>query len=554
MPLFAEAASMSLELRIPLSIMTFLQYAIWGAWFVVLGNYLNTLKFSRADIGRIYATMSLGAIISPMFLGTLADRYFSSQHLMGVLHILGAFLLYSMAQVKDARVFYWVTLLYALVYSPTLALSNAVIFATVPATTSFGELRVMGTIGWIAAGLSLRLFIRPGQAVNNSPLLLAAALSLALGIFSFFLHDSPPLAAGTGAEAKAIMGVFLEVEKDKGGSGYKEPPIISIKGGGGSGAVAEVQVEDGKVVKVEMKNPGKGYTSAKDIEVEVSGGGGSGAKLKPSLQVVEAKVEAGGSGYKAKKIPLVIGDGQGAVVESTLGDNGSISEITVIKGGSGYTKEPSLVFPQPGIPFVGAFKLFSETEYAVFFVVSFLITIALAFYYSFAGLYLEQGVGVKSENVGPLMTIGQWVEIPFLFFLGWFVITLGMKNVLLIGMAAWGLRYAIFAIRPPLPLILVGVGLHGICFDFFFAAGMMHTENIAPVGLKASAQSLFAVLTYGLGMWLGTEAAGWLNQRFTKETTDPVTGQTSRLSDWRSFWLIPAVGVVVCLVLFVVLT
>jgi hypothetical protein len=551
MLLFAESTSMSLELRIPLSIMTFLQYAIWGAWFVVLGNYLNTLKFTRADIGRIYATMSLGAIISPMFMGTLADQYFSSQHLMGVLHLLGAVLLYSMAQVKDARIFYWVTLLYALVYTPTLSLSNAVIFATVPATTNFPELRVLGTIGWIAAGLSLRLFIRPGQSVNNSPLLLAAVLSLVLGVFSFFLPDSPPMAAGKGAEAKAIMGVTLA--KKEGGSGYKQPPTITIKGGGGSGAVAEAKVKDGEVVEVEMKNPGKGYTSAKEISVEVTGGGGAGAVLTPSLQVVEARVEEGGSGYKAKKIPLVIGDGKDASLESTVGDNGTIAEIKVIKSGTGYSKEPSLLFPQPGIPFLEAFKLFADREKAVFFVVSFLITIALAFYYSFTALYLEQGVGVKSENVAPLMTIGQWVEIGFMLTLAWFVTTFGMKNVLLIGMAAWGLRYAIFAMRPPLPFVIIGIALHGICFDFFFAAGMMHTEIISPVGIKASAQSLFGVLTYGLGMWLGTEAAGWLNQRFTTESTDPATGMTSRVTDWKSFWLIPAVGVVVCLVLFVVL-
>src|SRR6476620_9930227 len=93
MLLFAEAPAFSLELRVPLSIMNFLEFAIWGAWFVVLGNYLDSLKFSRSDIGRIYATMSLGAVISPMFVGTLADAYFSSQYLMGVLHIWGAMLL-----------------------------------------------------------------------------------------------------------------------------------------------------------------------------------------------------------------------------------------------------------------------------------------------------------------------------------------------------------------------------------------------------------------------------------------------------------------------------
>jgi nucleoside transporter len=404
--LFADSAqaaqSMDLALRIPLSVMNFLEFAIWGAWFVVLGNYLNTLGFSRKDIGRIYATMPIGAIIAPMFLGTIADRYFAAEQCMGVLHLLGAILLFAMAQIRTPRVFYWTALAYSLVYSPTLTLANAVVFAHVPKSLDFPEIRVLGTIGWIAAGLSLRLLIKPGEQVNNRPLLLAAGLSVVLGFYSFFLPHTPPSA-----------------------------------------------------------------------------------------------------------------------------DTGEI-------------------------PFVKAFRMFEQTGPAVFLGAAFLITIALAFYYSFTALYLEQGVKVKPQNIGPLMTIGQWVEIAFMLSLAWFITTLGMKWVLVLGMAAWGLRYGIFAARPPLPLIVLGIALHGICFDFFLAAGMIHTENIAPADIKASAQSLYGVLTYGLGMWLGTEASGWLNQYYTTETIDPETGEKVRVTDWRRFWLVPCAGVVAALVLFVI--
>src|SRR5205814_3793380 len=130
--------------------------------------------------------------------------------------------------------------------------------------------------------------------------------------------------------------------------------------------------------------------------------------------------------------------------------------------------------------FLEAIELLEEPSFAVFFGVSFLITLALAFYYSFTALYLENALGVRPENVGPLMTVAQWVEIIFMFTLPWFLAELGMKWVLAIGMAAWGVRYAIFASRGPLPLILVGIGLHGICFDFFFAAGFIHVQNTAP--------------------------------------------------------------------------
>ncbi len=203
------------------------------------------------------------------------------------------------------------------------------------------------------------------------------------------------------------------------------------------------------------------------------------------------------------------------------------------------------------IPFIKALRMFQDPGSAVFLVSVFLVSIALAFYYSFTALYLEQGVKVKPENVGPLMTIGQWVEIIFMLTLAWFIRSLGMKWVLVAGMAAWGVRYAIFAARPPLALIVVGIALHGICFDFFLAAGAIYTDAIAPADIKASAQSLYAVLTYGLGMWLGTEASGWLNQFYTREAVDAATGEKVRVTDWGKFWLVPCVGILAALVLFI---
>jgi hypothetical protein len=478
--LFADAPPLSLELRLPLSVMNFLEFAIWGAWFVVLGNYLDSLGFSRKDIGRIYATMYLGTVISPMFVGTIADRYFASEHLMGVLHLVGAGLLCWMAYIRSPRPFYWVALLYALIYAPTLALVNSVAFTHIPdAGRDFPSIRVLGTIGWIAAGMSLRLLIKPGQPVNNRPLLLAAVLSLALGLFSFLLPHTPPPAAGSGAEAVAV-------------------------------------VEGGKVVAVRVVNPGEGYQVPPALTV--AGGGGSGAKLKANLNA-----------------------------------QGGIDSVEVVESGSDFTSAPAVQFPTARIPFVQAIGLLKDPSFAIFFGVSFFITLALAFYYSWTALFLERDAGVKPQNVGPLMTIGQWMEIIFLLLLPWFLENLGMRWVLTIGMLAWGIRYAIFASRGPLAILLIGVALHGVCFDFFFAAAFIHVDNTAPVEIKSSAQSLFAVLTYGLGMWLGTEASGWLNQAFTVEVPDPKTGTPVRTTDWRKFWLVPCVGVLISLVAFVAL-
>jgi MFS family permease len=542
--------ALDLSVRIPLSILNFLEFAIWGAWFVVLGNYLNSLQFSRKDIGRIYATMSLGSVIAPMFVGTIADRYFASEQLMGGLHLVGALLLYAMAQLRTPRGFYWTALVYALVYAPTLALVNSVVFANVPdAERDFPTIRVVGTIGWIAAGMSLSFLIPSGQQINNRPLLLASALSLVLGVYSFFLPHTPPAASGSGAEARAELGLGAILAADL-GAGYKEPPTVLIEGGGGSGATAKALIKDGEVKGFEVTSEGKGYTSVPTIKL--TGGGGASALAK--LHVVAVNVVHPGSGYQVPPaIGLTGGGGKEAEVKAQLTEKGEVGSIQVVKKGSDYTSPPSVNFPTAEIPFLKAFALLKEPSFAVFFGVSFLITLALAFYYSFTALFLEKGLHVKPQNIGSLMTIGQWVEIIFMFTLTWFLKSLGMKWVLAIGMAAWGVRYAIFASRGPLPLILFGIALHGICFDFFFAAGFIHVQKTAPAEIQASGQSLFAVLTYGLGMWLGTEASGWLNQYFTKETIDPVTGEKVKVTDWTKFWLVPAVGVLISLALFLLL-
>src|SRR5262249_28123000 len=156
-------------------------------------SYLGTLGFSGTQAGLLFGNMALGAIISPMIVGMIADRFFASERLMAILHLAGAALLYWMAQIKDPAqfaLFYVVSLAYALVYNPTLALSNSITFSHVPdATRDFPSIRVLGTIGWIAANVFV------GKALNaltNQPLLLAAGLSALLGVWSLVLPHTPP--------------------------------------------------------------------------------------------------------------------------------------------------------------------------------------------------------------------------------------------------------------------------------------------------------------------------------------------------------------------------
>jgi nucleoside transporter len=425
-----------------LSVMMFLQFAVWGAWFVVLGLYLEKgLKFTGAEIGWIYSTMALGGIFAPMVIGQIADRYFSSEILMGILHLLGAALLVAMANVanftNDAQVvnlgftqfkasfvvFYVIALIYSLLYSPTLVLANSITFTHVPKATYFPSIRVWGTIGWILAnycitfGSALPWFTQKPEE-TNLPLYLAAGFSVFLGAYSFFLPHTPP--AGKAGDAF------------------------------------------------------------------------------PALRAV------------------------------------------------GLLRSPA---------------------FAVFFGVSFIITIVLAFYYSFTGIYLggdtlphlPEATRNLSFHIGEtkfdvmtvanVMTLGQIAEMVLLPMLPLFLRFMGMKWVLALGMLAWGVRYFLFSLGADGTVgpwvVIASLALHGVCFDFFFAAGFIYVDNEAPPEIRASGQALFTFLTYGLGMWLGNIISGYVVDHYS-------FGEgKAKTYNWYAIWLVPSAGVLVSLLLFI---
>ncbi|NDH94032.1 MAG: hypothetical protein EBZ13_05750, partial [Planctomycetia bacterium] len=162
----------------------FLEFAIWGCWFVVLGNLLNARGFSRQDIGRIYGTMPIGSMISPLFIGPLADRFVHTETLIGLAHLIGAGLLFVMAKAKNPRPFYWAALLYACAFAPTLGLVNSIVFSHNDdifggaAGAGFPWIRVFGTLGWIVAGLSHMIILKKNEPVNERPLLMSCLLSV----------------------------------------------------------------------------------------------------------------------------------------------------------------------------------------------------------------------------------------------------------------------------------------------------------------------------------------------------------------------------------------
>lgn len=194
---------MNKSTQIKLSIMMFLEFFIWGGWFVTLGTFLgNNLNATGAETGMAYSTQSWGAIIAPFIIGLIADRFFNAEKILGVLHIIGAILMFQMSKTTDFNVFYPYVLGYMIAYMPTLALVNSVSFNQMkdPAK-EFSYIRVWGTIGWIVAGLAISYLFHwdSAEGLKNGLLqntfLMTAIASAILGVFSFALPKTPPKAS-----------------------------------------------------------------------------------------------------------------------------------------------------------------------------------------------------------------------------------------------------------------------------------------------------------------------------------------------------------------------
>ena len=371
-----------------LSIMMFLEFFIWGAWFVTMGTFLaNTFSAKGSQLAMAYETQSLGAIIAPFIIGLIADRYFSAQKILGVLHLIGAVLLYLAGTAADFSSFYPYILVYMILYMPTLALVNSVAFRQLSDNKVFAWIRVSGTLGWIVAGLVIAFLSWESENALQNTFLMAAGAAALLGLFSFTLPNTPPTA--------------------------------------------------------------------------------------------------------------------------TKGEKVSVRDILGLD----------------------AFAMLKDKRYLVFFIASILICIPLAFYYQHANQYLNE---IGMEAAAGKMTFGQMSEVAFMILLPLFLKRYGIKMTLLVGMLAWVVRYLLFAYGDAGEgtwMLIFGILLHGICYDFFFVSGQIYTDFKAGEKFKSSAQGLITLATYGLGMLIGFRLAGYI--------TD--LNAITEGHDWLSIWTIPAI-------------
>lgn len=208
---------MNPAIRVQLSVMMFIQFFVWGVWVVTMGSYLNAIGFSGVQIGYAYSTTAWAAIVSPFFVGMVADRFFAAQRVMGVLHLLGAVFMFLATTTMEPALFIPFLLAYALCYMPTLALVNAISFNQMSDVgKQFPLIRVFGTLGWIVAGLTitgagivLSQTMEEGFVIDASviPLRMAAVASLIMGIYSFTLPNTPPKGRHAKVTARDVLGL-----------------------------------------------------------------------------------------------------------------------------------------------------------------------------------------------------------------------------------------------------------------------------------------------------------------------------------------------------------
>lgn len=193
-------------IKFKLSSFMFLQYFIWGAWYVSMGTYLaNVLKFGGDQIGAAYGAFAIGSMISPFFVGLIADRYFASQKILGVLGVVGGLVLIALSRLQTFGAFYPTLILYCALFAPTLALGNSVALTHLAdAKRDFPRIKILSAVGWIAAGVVLSLMKGEQSSVQ---FLLGGGASILFGLFAFRLPATPPRKVGQDVSLGDVLGL-----------------------------------------------------------------------------------------------------------------------------------------------------------------------------------------------------------------------------------------------------------------------------------------------------------------------------------------------------------
>lgn len=521
----SAAPPMGGKLGTQLSIMMFLQYAIWGAWLPLFFAFLTEHRgFSGEDAGWLFAIGATGALLAPFVAGQIADRWFNTEKFLALSHILGGVLVWQLARITEYRDFIIFGLLYSLIYTPTLALTNSLAFHHLPdRDRDFGRVRVWGTIGWIAVGI---------------------------GMGQWLLHRHSPT-----YEEAATQAIQEQLFDDKSRQALVDETVVTREAGKPlRGKIAE-QDEQKVVLAIEIKgDDDKVATEKKTIEKSAV------KKIQPAYETLAATDEGGNvvaakaAAIRAAIDALNVSDDDAAKKKVTqdlvsgkaLGDAAVTGPIRQgrVKGMADAFRLSAIlgiilgVFcillpktpPQKGTNPFAAFEAVSELKkprLLWMFLIAFPISCVHQFYFVRTEGFLGS-LGVKTPAIdaifgvgGGPMTIGQIAEIFVLALMPLVAKRYSRKSILVIGLLAYILRFAVFAYVPYAWAVYPALALHGVCFGCFFFVCFMIVDEETSSDVRASAQSLFNLVIIGFGVIVGNIAAGQVDRiAKTEEGTD----------------------------------
>ena len=394
---------MDAKLLFALSFAMFMEFAVWAAWMPVLAaRLLGPLKMTGKQTGWIYATLPLACIVSPLIAGVLADKYFDTKHILGVAHLVGAVLLFWVANKTSFKSIFGIMLLYCLCYAGTLPLVNAILFANASDVADQGKVFIWAPIAWALIGWSLtgwRWIFKTGEQGRDC-LYLAAILSLVMGVGCLMLlpADAPASAAGAAGAAAGDM------------------------------------------------------------------------------------------------------------------------------------------------PIVEAFKMLKDGNFLLFFVISMIFFGLMQFYFLGTAQFMHD-MGIPNKNVPASMGIAQAVQAIATFFLmALFMDKLGYKWTLIVGSAFWFLLYVVYIVEKPPWLIVICQSFHGMAYVLFVIVGQIFANSQASDKIRNSMQALLFAATTGVGLFLGTQFAGFIMDKFRQEGR----------FQWRSIFFVPCAIALVSILVFMI--
>jgi MFS family permease len=480
--------------------MMFLQYAIWGAWLTILYPFLMGYRgMPLSDVGWIFAIGAVGAIVAPFLAGQIADRYFNTEKYLGISHILGAVLIWQLASISTFWGFFWFSLAYSIIYSPTISLTNSLSFHHLPdRDRDFGRVRVWGTIGWIAAGIVMGHWLLASWTPNEK--------EPAEGITLEQIYndtETDQVTAAVTKNPKQLDGVLTVELVQK----AKEKTVSTILEDAKKDVPQKTATDENGSVLTDDEGKEKkviDYPAAKAAALTALDSNAT-ALANAEMKTLAKDIQTGSQNK---------GRADAFRLSALLGIIMGIFCFMLPKTPPTRNEQKSAT--------AAALSEVKRQPLITLFLLAVPISCIHQFYFVFASDFLTQfqagaaGFVEKVNSIfgvggGGLMTIGQMCEIAVLAAMPFVAKRLSRKTLLATGIIAYGLRMFLFAYVNSFPetmhlaIVIIGSAMHGFCFGCFIFIAYMVVDEETTDDIRASAQSLFNVVIIGVGIIVGSK-------------------------------------------------